>query len=167
MKKEKTNKNQYQSVENLIKNQIEVKDAMIEKLHKELEDYRQDVADRSVQQFIKSIIKVKKDMDKVISSAKFATMSSEELQDEYIHIFEDITDLLEMENVDFYITPVGEEFDKKIHVGKAEKTDNPDLDKTIKESISEGYMRKGKVFIHESVKVYCYKEPNLGGEKNE
>lgn len=167
MKKEKQNKNQYQSVENLIKNQIEIKDAMIEKLHKELEDYRQDVADRSVLQFIKSIIKVKKDMDRVISSAEFANMPAKNLQEEYIHIFEDLTDLLEMENVDSYRTPAGAEFDRKIHAGKAEKTDNPELDKTIKESISEGYMRNGKVFIHETVKIYCYKEPNIGGENNE
>ena len=46
-------------VENLIKNQIEVKDAQINKLYSELEYYKKESADKFVDQVIKAIIKVR------------------------------------------------------------------------------------------------------------
>ena len=49
---------QCQMVEHLIKNQIEVKDQMIDKLHKELEFYKQDYADKFTDQLMKEVIKV-------------------------------------------------------------------------------------------------------------
>ena len=45
---------QGQMMEQLIKNQIEVKDEMIDKLHKELDYYKQDAADRFVDQLMQN-----------------------------------------------------------------------------------------------------------------
>lgn len=148
---------QGQMIEQLIKNQIEVKDGMIDKLHKELDYYKEEAAERFVDQVMKSLIKVRKDMARQITSEKFAEMSAQELQKEYTYIFEDLTDLLEQQNIDAYRSAAGDEFDASIHQLKIEATADPKLDKKVKESISEGYKKGDKVLIPERVIVYQYK----------
>lgn len=149
---------QGQMIEQLIKNQINIKDEMISKLHKELDYYKQDSAERFADQLMKAVIKVRKDMGKLLNSSKWTELSVEDLQREYTYIFEDLTDLLEQQNIDPYQTKPGEPFDAAIHQPKLEMTEIPELDKTVKESLSEGYKKGGKVLISERVLVYQYKE---------
>lgn len=149
---------QCEMVDQLIKNQINVKDEMINKLHKELEYYKQESAERFIEQFIKAVIKVRKDMERMIFKGKWNEMSVEDMQREYTYIFEDLTDLLEQQNVDAYRTEPGEDFNPSIHQPKLERTDILALDKKVKESISDGYIRGEKVLIPERVIVYQYKE---------
>ncbi len=149
---------QGEMMENLIKHQIEVKDEMIEKLHKELEYYKQDAAEKFVDQVMKAIIKVRKDMGKLIASEKWNTMTAENFQEEYRYIFEDLTDLLEQQNVDAFTTAAGDAFDASLHMAKVEKTSEPSLNKTVKESLSEGYKKGEKVLLPERVIVYQYNE---------
>ncbi len=149
---------QGQMMEHLIKHQIEVKDEMINKLHKELEYYKQGAADRFVDQLMKALIKVRKDMLKIINSQNWGGMSVEDLKREYIYASEDLSDLLEQQNVDQFMTESGDVFDAAIHQPKIEVTNDPSLDKKIKESISEGYKKGDKVLIPERVIVYQYKE---------
>lgn len=148
---------QGQMIEQLIKSQIEIKDDMISKLHKELEYYKQDAAERYVDQVMKSIIKVRKDMQKMMSSDRWSTITAEDLQSEYTYIFEDLTDLLEQQNIDAYYTEPGTDFDASIHQPKLEITTDSFLDKKVKESLGEGYTKKGKVLQPERVIVYQYK----------
>jgi molecular chaperone GrpE (heat shock protein) len=148
---------QGQMFEQLIKNQIEVKDEMINKLHKELEYYKQESADRFIDQVMKAIIKVRKDMDKLIDSDKWTEMSVDDVKREYTYIFEDLTDLLEQQNVDSYRSEEGDDFDPAIHQAKVESTDNEQLDKKIKESLSDGYKKGDKILIPERVVVYQFK----------
>ena len=148
---------QCQTLQTLIKNQIEVKDVQIDKLYAELEYYKKDSADRFVEQVMKSIIKVRKDIQKRIDSEEWEKMSEVELRREYVYIFEDMTDLLEQQNIDSYETPSGSLFDASIHQAKIEITDNPELDKTVKCSLSEGYKKGNKIIIPERVMVYQYK----------
>lgn len=148
---------QCQLMESMIKNQIEIKDQMIDKLHKELDYYKQDSADRFVEQLMKAVIKVRKDMLRLIESDKWDAMSGEAVKKEYQYIFEDLTDLLEQQNIDAYQTSPGEMFDASIHHAKTEQTDQPDLDKIIKESIAEGYKKGDKVLQPERVIVYQFK----------
>ncbi len=149
---------QGQMVEQLIKNQIEVKDELINKLHKELEYYKQESAEKIIVQVMKSIIKVRKDAQRIIHSKEWETMSVDDLKREYVYLWEDITDLLEQQNIDAYSTEVGEAFDASIHQPKLVQTSEPTLDKTIKESLAEGYMKGSKVIQPEKVVVYQYKE---------
>jgi molecular chaperone GrpE (heat shock protein) len=148
---------QGQMMEQLIKNQIQVKDEMISKLHKELDYYKQDSTDRFVDQLMKSVIKVRKDMNKRISSEAWDRMTLADLKREYQYVLEDITDLLEQQNVDAYESNPGDDFDASIHQAKLEATNDINLDKKIKGSISEGYKKRGKVLIPERVIVYQYK----------
>ena len=147
---------QNQLTEQLIKNQIEVKDKLIDKLHSELEFYKQGSAERFIDQVMKALIKVRKDMHRIISSQDFEDMTSDDLRREYTYIFEDMTDLLEQQNIDAYSTKVGGDFDPSIHSAKVEATDNKELDKKIKKSINEGFKKNNKVLIPEKVIVYQY-----------
>jgi molecular chaperone GrpE (heat shock protein) len=142
--------------ESLIKNQIEVKDGMIDRLHKELESYRSDSTGRYVDQVMKSIIKVRKEMKRRIGSAVWEQMTADDLRREYQYIFEDLTDLLEQQNIDAYETAPGAVFDRAIHAAKVEPTDDVSKDKTIKESIEEGYCKNDKILQPERVVVYRY-----------
>lgn len=149
---------QGQMLEKLIENQIEVKDSMIDKLHKELEYYKQDAAERFVDQLMKSVVKVRKDMARLIDSTQWETLSAEEMKKEYRYIYEDLTDLLEQQNVDAYQTEPGETFDAAIHQPRLEITDDPELDKIVKESLGPGYTKGDKILQPERVVVYQYKE---------
>lgn len=148
---------QGQMMEQLIKNQIEVKDEMLNKLHAELDYYKQGAADRFVDQLMKAVIKVRKDMNRLVTSAEWMNMNADELRKEYGYALEDLTDLLEQQNVDPYTSNPGDLFDASIHQPKIEATTDESLDKTIKESISEGYKKADKVLIPERVIVYQYK----------
>lgn len=63
---------QGQMIEQLIKNQINIKDEMISKLHKELDYYKQDSAERFADQLMKAVIKVRKDMGRLLNSSKWS-----------------------------------------------------------------------------------------------
>ncbi len=147
---------QGQLMEGWIKNQISVKDGLIDKLHEELEKCRIDHADRFAEQLMKALIKVRKDMIRLTGSERWETMSAEELRREYVYVQEDISDLLEQQDIDRYETAPGEEFDPSIHRAKVEKTDDPSLNKKIKASLSEGYKKGEKVLIPERVVAYRY-----------
>jgi molecular chaperone GrpE (heat shock protein) len=148
---------QGQMVEQLIKNQIDVKDDMINRLHRELDYYRQGAEDRFVDQLMKAVIKVRKDMVKLVSSDRWGTLTVDDLRREYQYSMEDITDLLEQQNVDPYRSEPGDIFNAAIHQAKIEVTDDISLDKKIKRSLSDGYMKDTKVLIPERVVVYQYR----------
>jgi molecular chaperone GrpE (heat shock protein) len=148
---------QCQMIDNLIKNQIEVKDKMIDKLHGELEYYKQDSAERFVEQLMKAVIKIRKDMSRRIKSDSWDSIAVNDIKREYLYIYQDITDLLEQQNVDAYHTEPGQLFDPAIHQAKTEQTDDPQLNKMVKRSLEEGYKKKDRVLQPEKVVVYQYK----------
>lgn len=148
----------FQIIEHFIKNQIVVKDEQIDKLYKELESYKQDAADRFVNQLMKSVIKIRKNLKRVMESEEWNSLTADELRREYTYIFEDLTDLLNEQNVDEIITEVGEEFDPSIHQAKIEITNEVKQDKRVKQSLSEGYVRSNKTLIAERIIAYQYKE---------
>lgn len=141
----------------MIRNQIQVKDAMINKLHDEMQYYKDDHAGRYVNQVMKSIIKIRKDMVKKITSDSFIDADADTVRKEYGYLLDDLTDLLEQQDIDPFSTDEGEPFDASKHqVFKLEPTDNPELDKCIKKSVNEGYTQKDKLLMAEKVIVYQY-----------
>lgn len=146
---------QCQMVEHLIKNQIEVKDELINRLHKELEYYKQNQAERFTDQLMKAVIKVRKDMVKQMNAEKWEELSADQMRRVYQYTMEDLTDLLQQQNIDPFTTNEGEYFDASKHqIFKLEDTTDVMLDKTIKQSVSEGYVKGDKVLIAERVIVY-------------
>lgn len=152
-------RDQCQMFEALIRNQIEVKDRLINRLHDELEYYKKDSAGRFAEQLIKAVIKVRNNMKKVIKSERWQGMPLEDVKKEYEYAFDDLTDLLEMQNVDEFEAKEGDIFDgTRQQASKIEITDNPELDKKVKISLSPGFTKDGKVIITERVVVYKYQE---------
>lgn len=149
---------QGQKVEAFVNNQIKLKDEWIDKMHRELDGYRNGAAEKSVDELIKQVIKVKRGMVRLAGDEKWESMSADEVRRQYEYLIEDITDLLELQNVDSYVTPEGEPFDASIHQCKVETTDDESLDKRVKMSVSEGYKKGDRVLIPERVVVYKYNE---------
>lgn len=149
---------QCEMLDSFIKNQIKIKDEMIDKLYKELEYYKQKAAERFVEQFLKSFVKVHKDMGRLCNSEMWKNMSADELRREFQYAYEDITDLFQQQNMDMYQSECGDEFNPAVHQPKIEYTDNIALDKKIKSTISVGYKKGNKIIIPERVIVYQFKE---------
>ena len=144
-------------VDAMIRNQIEVKDAMINKLHDEMQYYKDDHAGRFIVQVMKAIIKIRKDMVKKIASDFWTDADANTVRKEYEYLLDDLTDLLQQQNIDPFTTNEGELFDAAKHqVFKIEITDDEKLDKHIKKSINEGYTQKDRLLIPEKVIVYQY-----------
>ena len=123
---------------------------------KKLQYYKDDKSDKFIEQLMRSVIKIRKDMQKLINSDKWSTMDIETLKEQYTYIFEDLTDLLQMQNIVPYSSSAGEPFDGRIHQAKTVSTSDPALDRTVRESLSEGFRRGDKVMIAERVIVYSY-----------
>ena len=85
-------------------------------------------------------------------------MTADDLRKEYQYTLDDITDLLEQQNVDPFSSKSGDDFNPSIHQPKLEVTMDVSLDRKVKESISEGYKKGDKVLIPEKVIVFQYKE---------
>lgn len=151
--------------------QMKQKDEMIDQLHRDLSAYRQGDMDRFTDQLMRSVITVRAAMDKIIRSPRWEALSDEQLREEYVEVFDRLLDLLEMQDVDAYHSAPGDVFDASIQQpkGKAEPTDDITKDKTIKESLSEGYRRGKRVLVTERVTVYRYQnnEDRKGEISNE
>lgn len=150
------NREQFELINSLIKNQIEVKDRQIDRLHEELESYRQENASKYVDQVMKGIIKVRKDMIRQLSSDKWDAITVEDIKKEYQYVFEDLSDILEQQNIEAFRTEAGEPFNATVHIPKTEATDNKALDRTVKESMSEGYKKGDRILIPERVAIYKF-----------
>jgi molecular chaperone GrpE (heat shock protein) len=98
---------QCQMMQQLIENQIKVKDEMIDKLHKELEYYKNSAADKFAEQLMKAVIKVHKDMNRLVNSDKWDSMTADDLKREYTYARDDVADLLEQQNVDAFNSAPG------------------------------------------------------------
>ena len=88
---------QLQTMETFMKNQLETKDQMINSLHSELQYYKDEKSEKFVEQFMKSIIKIRKDMLKVLTGEQWSTMDADNLKEQYTYIFEDLTDVLQLQ----------------------------------------------------------------------
>ena len=141
----------------LLVNRIQVRDEQVNRLHEELDYYKKDAAGKFENQLLKAVIKIHHGMKKKINSDFFAGKEADQILQEYMYTFEDLTDLLEQQLCDEIESQPGDAFDPAIHQAKLEATDNAALDKTVKTSVSSGYKKAGKVLIPERVIVYQYK----------
>lgn len=144
--------------ETAVRERIKVKDELIDRLHEQMERGGQDAAERFTDQLMKAVIKVRNDMRRRMSGNDWMELTADDLRKEYGYLLEDITDLIEQQNIEVYSSAPGDAFDASVHQAKTEITDNPESDKKIKESISEGYRKGNKILLPERVTVYQYKE---------
>lgn len=145
-------------IDGMIRNQIDRKDALIDELHSELQSYKDDRAGRFVDQVMKSLIKIRNDMVRCTEAPQWANMTLADVQREYGYVLDDLTDLLQQQSIDPYRTAPRESFRPAIHqVAKQVPTSDPALDKTVQQSVCEGYTKGDKTFLAERVAIYRYK----------
>lgn len=141
----------------VIQHQISTKDELIDKLHADLRSYQKEDSERYILQVMKAVIRIRSAMQKQLQSSRWASLSADQLRDEYGYILEDLTDLLENQGIIAFASATGSAFDPSKHNPKIEHTSDPVLDKTVKESTKDGYMQDDKLILPEQVIIYQYK----------
>lgn len=145
--------------EGVIQQQINVKDGQIDRLHQELEGYRRDAAARQIREVMKQVIRSRAKMKMQLQSSGWESLSADALRQEYTCALDDLTDLLERQEIDPFETEPGQPFDASRHqISQIELTEDPALDKTVKESKKEGFVQRETILVPERVVVYQYKK---------
>ena len=148
---------QCQMTAQLIENQLKRKDQLIDRLHQELETYKQDQPARLVEQAMKELIGLWGRLLKRQSSPQWAELDAEKLREEFTYLDEDILDLLERQNIEPFTTQPGQPFDGGRHRAmNVVSADSPELDRRVKASLAPGYAKGDKVLIPEHVTVYRF-----------
>lgn len=146
---------QCQIMDQVLRKQIEKKDELIDRLHGELEYYKKDQADRLINQAMKEVIKLRNDLLKVIESEGWEKMDERKLRQVIEYLEEDITDLLQRQDIEPFTSLPGESFDPSKHsVSSIVFTEDENLDRRIQKSKTPGYIKGDRVLIHEPVVVY-------------
>lgn len=149
---------QLNTLEIQMEKQVMIQSDQISRLLDELDYYKKESADRFENQLLKAIFKIRLDMKRNLSSERFQKKSAEELLEEYQYIFEDISDMLELQNCDEFQSEVGSRFDPSIHQAKSEPTDDMEKDHQVKVSLTPGFKKGNKTLVAERVVVYKYQK---------
>jgi molecular chaperone GrpE (heat shock protein) len=137
------------------------KDRIIDHLHQELQEYKNDIIKKHVQSLIMDLIKVIDDARKFTEHYRTKDSSSADmakLLDFLDNIPSDLEDILHWQGIKTFIGS-GSAFDPcRQRVLKKIETIDQSKDKTVAESLRPGYEWDGKVVRPEMVSVYFYTE---------
>jgi molecular chaperone GrpE (heat shock protein) len=137
------------------------KDKIIDHLHQELQEYKNDIVKKHVQSLITDLIKVIDDARKFAEHYRTKEPSSADmtkLLDFLDNIPSDLEDILHWQGIKAF-TGSGSAFDPcRQRVLKKIETQDRSKDKTVAESLRPGYEWDGKVVRPEMVSVYFYTE---------
>lgn len=136
------------------------KESIITALHDELQQYRNDMVRKQLIPVVMDVIKVMDQVRKL--SGHFRLKSVEEIGPEKIlgaleAVPDDLEDVLSYQGIspfryeDAVFNPVRQQVLRKV------ETPEPELDKTIAESVAPGYEWEGKVIRREMVNVYIHR----------
>lgn len=142
------------------------KDKIIDELHEELQEYKDDIIHKLLRPVITDIIYTIDNNNKTVQALKEKDISEIDPQ-KLIGIIEgqseDLEDILYRQGVEEF-TYVMPEFDpKKQKIIKTIETDDKEKDRTIVRSVKKGYMFENRVIRHELVEVFVYS----GGKKQD
>ena len=139
------------------------KDTIIDRQHKELEDYRSGLIDKVSLQIADGVIQQIDNIEKLAAHYPvFSPREDDGLYEKYeklrkllIELPESLRDVLDRNDIESYRSDEGLLFDaKRQRVLKKEFTSDETLDKTVKQSLRWGFIFKGKVIRPEMVEVY-------------
>ncbi len=141
------------------------KNAIIDKLHDDLQEYKSDFLKKYVQSIIMDIIQIIDNIRKLVDHYQRQTPSEIDplkILDLLKGIPSDLEDLFFRQGVKPF-TVEGNGFDPgRQRVLKTLTTDDKEKDKTVAESLRPGYEWEGQVIRPEMVKAYVYKETPSG-----
>ena len=140
------------------------------KLHKELQEYKNDFYFQLIKPTILELIRVR---DNFKAGVKEFSKKSREEQDRFLRSFIDGIDIiLDKNEIEIFETDLTDENNQKYNSRKQKivrkvETQEKEKNGKICELISEGYIRNEKVIECEKVKVYVYKEKRDEKSKGE
>lgn len=134
------------------------KDKVIENLHRELQQYKDDFYQSLLKPILMDLVMVREDLSKIVRhyTGDETDLSKENMLSLLEGFAQDLGDVMEKYDMEVYsvdsdkFTPIRQRAVKVI------KTSDPDLDKTIAERLSSGYSLKDRVVSPEKVIVYAY-----------
>lgn len=138
------------------------KEAIIDRLHGELQEYKQDMVKKQVLSIVMDLIKVVDDLRKLSKHYKEKDLTEEDLP-KLLNALEsipsDLEDLFDWHGVEAFACRENDPFDAKTQrVMDRRVTHDADKDKTVAQSLQPGYTFDGKVIRKEIVMVYQYME---------
>lgn len=137
------------------------KDKIIDELHAELQQYKDDLIHKLIRPIITDIIYTIDNNNKTIEA--FRKKETKELDDDKLFevvegLSEDLEDILYRQGVEEF-TYVVPEFDpKRQKIAKTVETEDKERDRTVAKSVKKGYMLGDRVIRHELVEVYVYRK---------
>lgn len=139
------------------------KDQIIDKLHQELQEYKQDIVKKHILSIVLDVVKVADDIRKWITYFRSLDVS----QRDPVKLFRyleaipsDLEDIFYWQGVKPYVNQEGAFNPATQRAIKKVPTDDIAKDKTIAKSIRPGYEWEGKVIRQEMVAVYVCEESN-------
>ena len=137
------------------------KDQIIDKLHQELQEYKQDIVKKHILSIVLDVVKVADDIRKWLAYFRSLDVS----QRDPVKLFRyleaiptDLEDIFYWQGVKPYNSREGTFNPAKQRAIKKIPTDDISKDKTIAKSIRPGYEWENKVIRQEMVAVYVYEE---------
>ncbi|MDD3153998.1 MAG: nucleotide exchange factor GrpE [Victivallaceae bacterium] len=136
------------------------KDEMIDRQHKEIEDFKRGLVERVTLQIVNDLIFEIDSTDKLLKHYDGAE-NSEENYRKMLKIFSgfslSLRDILEKYGFTSYCSSPGSAFNpKRQRATKMTPTDDARLDKTVKASLRSGFETDEKIIRSEMVEVYIY-----------
>ncbi len=138
------------------------KDEIIDKLHQELQEYKQDIVKKHILSIVLDVVKVADDIRKWIAYFRSLDVSERDPVKLFRYleaIPSDLEDIFYWQGVKPYVNREGVFDPAKQRTIKKISTDDPSKDKTIAKSLRPGYEWEGKVIRQEMVAVYVYEDP--------
>ena len=137
------------------------KDEIIDRLHSELQEYKQDIIKKYVLSIVMDVVKVADDIRKWLSYFRSLEVSQRDPRKLFRYleaIPSDLEDVFYWHGVKPFSHEEGDFDPSRQRAIKKLPTDDPALDKCVAHSIRPGYEWETKVIRQEMVAVYVYKE---------
>jgi molecular chaperone GrpE len=137
------------------------KEKIIDELHGELQEYKSDLIKKLLQPMIMDVIHAIDDFNKLTSHYRQKTpeeIDPQKLLNLIASIPEDLEHLLYRQGIETFRGSEPDFNPSRQRAVKTLATPEPAKDKTIAQSLRQGYEWEGKVLRPEMVEVYIYKE---------
>lgn len=146
----------------------EHEEKIIDKMHSELQKYKDDLYSQLVRPILLDIIEVRDSILRISSTYLAKPEGEQDIPNKTFSGYAfDLQDILEKNNVEVYKSSTGDPFTPiKQRVIKKVATPEQELHGTVAESLSCGYNYNGRTISAEKISVYFYDE-SLSAEKVE
>lgn len=134
------------------------RETIIDNLHKELQDYKNDLIKKLLRPMIMDIIHSIDNNNTLVKNLREESqLEPQELLNQMEEISSELEEILFRQGVDLFDCKQPQFDPKRQKIVKTEPTDDPSKDKSIAKKVHNGYEWEGSVLCRERVNVYFYK----------